>query len=469
MPPDRTVHSRQSTRSPRPFDDIARNTALEILCEFELGRSLERLFDDTCSGLEPRDRRFTRQLASGVTKWRARLDWTLDHFTKKPVASLPHDVLNILRLGLYQMLLLDRVPDRAAVHSAVELVKARGRKHMAGFVNAVLRRAAAGARDLALPDPGHDLAGYLSLFHSHPRWLVERWLQRWSPEEVEALLEYNNRAPRFFVRLNSLRADRSDLASMLPDGAPLPVAVEAIDDCFELVEPEGVFDSPGFERGLFWVQDASACIAAALLDPEPAHHVLDACSAPGGKTVQLAVAMGDEGRILACDRVASRLVRVRENSHRLCLGSVRLLVQDAEHPALLPVPTARFDRILLDVPCSSTGVLARLPEARWRRRPSDLAGHAARQLNMLLACYELLKPQGVIVYSTCSLEPEENEQVVSNFLARTASAVLEPARHFPSIPCAGDFVQSVPGQGPGDGAFAARIRRRAVDGRGGKR
>ena len=441
----------------------ARAAALAVLCAFDAGKgALEQAFEAAAANLDRRDRRFARQLVNGVVKWRARLDWTANQFARKPVEELPRDVRNLLRLGLFQLLWLDRVPARAAVHTAVALAKSRGRGNLAGLVNAILRRASTEAASLPLPDRGSDPVGHLALAHSHPRWLVERWLKRWGESETEALLEANNRPPVLFARIDGDRA--GDLAEQLPEGTFQPGPVPDFAGCYMVREAEGLFDSPAFRAGLFWIQDANAGIAASLLDPQPGERVLDACSAPGGKTVQIALAMRRRGLLVAADSAPARLKLVEESCRRMRLESVAVVAQDAANPAVFPGAsgTGGFDRVLLDVPCSGTGVLARLPEARWRRRRGDLGRYAARQLDILVSGFEVLKPGGVLVYSTCSLEPEENEGVVAAFLERTPTAALEPAERFFRAPWAADCVQTVPGRESGDGAFAARIRKKPV-------
>ena len=442
-------------------DDGARSAALAALCDFDAGKgNLDQVFKAAAANLDSRDRRFARQLVNGVVKWRARLDWSANQLTRKPVEGLPRDVRNLLRMGLYQLLWLDRVPARAAVHTAVALAKRRRRGNLAGLVNAVLRRASSEAASLPLPDRDGDPAGYLSLAHSHPRWLVERWLKRWGDAGTEALLEANNRQPALFARIDARR--RCGLAANLPRGAFDPEPVQDFEGCFRIREAEGLFASPAFRAGLFWIQDVNAGIAVSLLDPKPGERVLDACSAPGGKAVQIALALGSGGLLVATDSARSRLGLVADSCRRMRLESVALVVQNAARPAFFPGARGQegFDRVLLDVPCSSTGVLARLPEVRWRRRPGDLKQYAARQLDILQSGYEVLKPGGVLVYSTCSLEPEENDQVVADFLERTPTAELEPAHRFFRAPWAAACVQTVPGRETGDGAFAARIRKK---------
>lgn len=439
--------------------DPARAAAVRLLCDVEAGATLEeRLGGLDGAGLDLRDRRFVHQLAAGTLKWRDRLDWVLDHFSKRPVASLSPSVRQILRLGAYQLLWLDRVPGHAAVHSAVDLARQHGHAGIAAFVNAVLRRVAEQGQAVGYPDRDRDYVGFLAVFHSHPRWLVARWLRRWGAPRTEALLAADNQTPALFLRLNPLRGCAGSLAAALPTGARLD-AVDPLPDTYRLSQPEGFFESAAFAEGRCFVQDANAGLAAALLDARPGDRVLDLCAAPGGKTAQLAAAAGTAGVVIAADRDRQRLGRLRESALRLGLTAVRLVVEDGALPAVGAIDPA-FDRVMVDAPCSGTGVLARHPEARWRKSEADLPRHAQRQLAILEGAFRRLRRGGVLVYSTCSLEEEENDAVVDRFLSRRADARLEPAaRRFPGRPWATRTVQTLPGREPGDGAYAARLRR----------
>ncbi|MFH1569877.1 MAG: 16S rRNA (cytosine(967)-C(5))-methyltransferase RsmB [Gemmatimonadota bacterium] len=443
--------------------DPARATALRLLQEAEGSEApLEQLFGDLEAGpLGERDRRFVRQLVIGAVKFRARLDWVVGQFTSRPVAELEPAARQVLRLGAYQLLFLDRVPPRAAVHSSVELAKHFGHRGIAGLVNAVLRRVMTEGAGVAYPDRRAEEAAYLAVYYSHPVWQVERWLARWGSERTEALLRANNEPARLYIRLAPASGSRADLAAQL--GLP---GTELIADgpqpgTYEILDAGGVFDSPAFHQGWFYVQDANAGLPVALLDPQPGERVLDACSAPGGKAVQAAIAVGPAGRVAAADLSPPRLRRVADNLRRLRLDNLWLVAEDGARPGLATrCGSPLFDRVLVDAPCSGTGVYARRPEARWRRGPAGLARHAELQYRILRQAFARLRPGGVLVYSTCSLEEEENDAVVDRLLAEEPAAVLEPAGlRFPGAAWARRCVQTLPGREPGDGSFAARLRK----------
>ena len=448
---------------PPLLTDPARTAALRLLQAAEDGtRPLDPLLTQLDqgvglgAGMDRRDVRLARQLTLGCLRWRLRLDWIAGQFCSRPVAALSPWARQALRLGLYQLFWLDRVPDRAAVHTSVELAKRFAPPGTANLVNAVLRRAQRERQRIEYPSRDEDPVAHLACRHSHPEWLVARWLDRYGVEMTERLLQANNAEAPLCVRLNPQRARSFDEVAGLA-GTALHAA-GPVPGAFIAAEADVLLASPACTGGLLLVQDINAALPAALLAPCPGQRVLDLCAAPGGKTAQLAAAVDGTGLLVSADLSVTRLDGLRRNAARLGLANLNLLAQDARRPALRP----GFDRILADVPCSATGVLGRHPDARWRRRPEQLAGLAVRQGAILRAAFALLAPGGALVYSTCSLEPEENAEVVADFLARTPQAELEPARgFFPGQRWADDYIQTIPGREPGDGCFAARLRRRS--------
>lgn len=417
------------------------------------------------AGLDPRDCALVHELVYGVLRHRASLDWRLGLIADRPVERLPLVVRAALWLGAYQLLHLDRVPASAAVDESVALAKRLPGGHWAGFVNAVLRRL---AKEPAppWPSPEAEPLRYLSLRYSCPSWLVARWLARFGPAKAEEACRATTMVPPLTVRANSLRTTREALAEALAaEGCAVrPTAVSPVG---LLVEKRGlVAGLPQFAQGLFYVEDEAAQLVVRLVDPRPGELVLDACAAPGGKATHLAELMGDRGEVVALDRSEARLARLRENCRRLGVHIVRPLVADAaderlDHPAL----ARPFDRVLVDAPCSGLGVLRRHPEGKWRKGEADLPAHHAAQARLLDRTARLLRPGGVLVYSTCSPEPEENEQVVDEFCDRHPEFRRESVE--PWLPPDGSGLVTVRGDlstqfspdAAMDAFFAARLRK----------
>jgi 16S rRNA (cytosine967-C5)-methyltransferase len=381
------------------------------------------------SNFKSEDAALATELTLGVLRWQRLLDFFLARQLKKPVEKLDLPVLLALRIGLYQLRFLERIPARAAVNESVELVK-RAKKFSAGtLVNAVLRRAAEEASEPAeefLPR-SLPLADRLGILHSHPTWMVERWLERLGQAQTLALLEANNRTPRLTCALHMQNVAQS----LTPGASPSP------DDILALLEKSGLRIEPAvllknafavsggsptrtdaFRKGLLSIQDEASQVIPLLLAVQPDDSVLDLCAAPGGKTAPLVRAAGAGGLVVAADRHAHRLRAMRAQFERLGLARVRLIELDAAQP----LPFRReFKRILVDAPCSGTGTLARHPEIRWRLRPEQLAEFHGLQVALLKNALAQLAPGGRLVYSTCSMEPEENEDVVADALRNAPS------------------------------------------------
>jgi 16S rRNA (cytosine967-C5)-methyltransferase len=390
------------------------------------------------------DRHLCQELAYGVVRWQGTLDWLIARKTEaRPQKPL---LRNVLRLGLYQIFWLDRIPGHAAVHETVELARQSGFYSQAGFVNAVLRSY------LREFDATKHLLVTLKteqpyLGYSHPQWLVARWHKRWGANCTAQLMEWNNTPPRTFTRVNALKADPGKLlAHWREENVEYDfIRRDWIDEnlVFELKSHPPLSRLSSFQQGLFYVQDPSTLLAARELDPQPGESVLDLCAAPGGKLTYLAQLMRNEGRLLAHDTSAERLKLIEQNCARLGVTCVQTILP----PALNPHPPTLFDRILIDAPCSNTGVMRRRVDLRWRIRLEEIARLQATQRTLLHEAAALLKPGGTLVYSTCSLEPEENSQVVDEFLGEQAQFKLERTREL--LP----FVEGV------DGTYVARIVR----------
>ena len=413
------------------------------------------------------DRRLCQELAYGVVRWKATLDWLI---ARKVQHKAPNPRLqNLLRLGLYQIFWLERIPNHAAVHETVELAKRAGFHAQAGFVNAMLRgylREFKATRDLLADLKSKQPA----IGFSHPEWLVARWQDRWGAQKAAQLMEWNNNPPKTFARVNLLKAEPGKLlAQWREEGVDYEfVRRDWIEEnlVFEIKSNRSLRELPSFQQGLFYVQDPSTLLAVRLLDPRPGESVLDLCAAPGGKLSFIAQLMGNQGRLVAHDTAPERLKLLEENCARLGVTSVettsslpfsfkvqgsKFKVQCSAYPpgasTLDPRPSILFDRILVDAPCSNTGTMRRRVDLRWRIRPEEIERMRGLQLELLRQAAELLLPEGALVYSTCSLEPEENSSVVRQFLRERNEFDLEAEREL--VP----FVNEV------DGAYIARLRK----------
>jgi 16S rRNA (cytosine967-C5)-methyltransferase len=400
-------------------------------------------------GLEPRERAFAHELCYGATRLRNRLDHLLTAHLHRGLGRLQAPVLETLRLGAYQILYMDSVPAYAAVSQSVDLVRDTSGLGPAGLVNAVLRKLQRGdAGPERFPDFERDPLPFLETWGSHPRWLLERWLARWSAEHVRALVDIDNAVPR--TCLVPLELAPEEAADVLGRSG---LAAEPVGDGTRCVRlGHGVSPAAALEvipRAV--IQDPAANLVVQYADVPQGTKVADLCAAPGGK----ALAVADRPiYTLAADRSERRLNMVRDNARRTA-RPLGLVVADARRP-----PLSRVDVVLLDAPCTGTGTLQRKPDARWRLRPTSLEDLCALQREMLDAAAPLLPVEGLLVYSTCSLEREENEEQVDSFLARHAGFRVEPTESVPARyrDAAGRLVVTPPATGF-DGAFAARLRR----------
>ena len=421
-------------------DQNPRQIALEVLKQHRPGGAfIEDLLDRTLAGkaLSTADRGLCQELVYGVVRWRLTLDWLI---ARKTNGRDQKSVLRyLLRLGLYQIFWLDRIPDHAAVHQTVELTRRNGFGVQAGFVNAVLRaylREAEATRkllaELKISKPAF---GW-----SHPEWLVFRWQQRWGAEKTAQLLKWNNAAPKTFARVNTLKIDAPKLLEKWrkENIEHDPVRRDWLPEhlVFELKSHPPLAKLPSFQQGCFYIQDPSTLLAVTELNPQPGETILDYCAAPGGKTVFLAQLMNNRGRIVAQDVSEERLKLLQENCSRLGVQIVncQLAITGSRKQTkqtsyrISKIENRKFDRILVDAPCSNSGVLRRRVDLRWRIRQGEISRLRQTQLKLLNHAVPRLKPEGVLVYSTCSLEPQENQEVVKQFLRTHKEYKLESER-----------------------------------------
>lgn len=378
------------------------------------------------SDLAAPDRAFATELFYGVLRNLTLLDFWIDSLRSR---HLDHDTRDLLRLGLYQLFVLE-TPEHAAVFETVALAKPKGRS----LVNGVLRSATRGKADLVRKASEQDL----SVRTSHPQFLVDRWVKNFGDKDTEALCDWNNRPAPIYARINRIKTTKDEFLARHRDAEPLPTHENFVR--LTSIPHEALAD------GHCYIQDPSTAAACLLLDPKPGDRVLDACAAPGGKTGYIAELMKNDGFILACDRDTSRVRTLQENLERLGVGISRGVPYNWTSPDP-PPEAAAFDRILIDAPCTNTGVMRRRVDLRWRLKSESFSRMQAEQLGIVRATMPSLKPGGVLVYSTCSIEPEENEDVVCAILGE-----------FPFLKL-GDQVSLLPFRDGFDGAFAAKFER----------
>ncbi len=416
------------------------------------------------SALSARDRAFATDLVYGTLRWRGRIDYLLSHVLDRDLDKLEPLVATALRLGAYQLVFSDGVPATAAVDESVRCIRAAGADRATGFVNAVLRRLSAEHRNIPLPDLERDPVGHLSHALSLPRWIAERWIDLYGAAEAAELARASNQPPPLTVRCNRLRSTPDALLDRLRQRFPDAARCRLATDGLVLGRRGSPGLDPAFLAGDFTVQDEASQLVVGLLDPRPGDRVLDTCAAPGGKTTAIAERLGGTGPVWAIDRHARRLGLVQRAARRLGLSRVHCSVRDAALPLDGVGDGADFDRVLVDAPCSGLGALRRNADARWRVQASDPAKLADIQLAILMSASAVLKPGGVLIYSTCTVIPEENEEVVGHFLGRSPAFTLAPRESAPpevqSVVGDDGMLRCFPHLHDTDGFFAARLERR---------
>lgn len=447
----------------------AREAALDTLVKVHVAEAysnlqLNRALRD--AQLDRPDAALATELVYGTIQRLNTLDYWLQQFVAKGFHKLEPWVLQLLRMSAYQLLYLDRIPPHAAVNEAVQLAKKRGHAGISGMVNGVLRALVRGRASLSVPDDGS--VGSIALRESHPEWLVARWASAYGAARAAAICHANNMPPKASLRVNRLRATRETaLAELAAEG--YKAEPSALCPYGIIVDRGGnLAEASGYLAGHWSVQDESAMLVAEAAAPQPGMDVLDCCAAPGGKSVHLAELMGDQGRIWANDIHPFKAKLIEDQAARLGLRSITVTTGDAAELGERFAPGS-FDVAVLDAPCSGFGVIRRRPEIKWTKSPEDVAAIAGVQRLLLDAAAELVRPGGVLLYSTCTIERQENEEQISQFLERHSAFRLDP--QWPDAVLAplqragvagGDFsgmIQLLPDQFGSDGFFIARLRK----------
>ncbi|MEW5800080.1 MAG: 16S rRNA (cytosine(967)-C(5))-methyltransferase RsmB [Bacteroidota bacterium] len=452
-----TVQTQENKNEQKMLFAGVRGTSVKILNRVERTDSyLDKLIDSELRSNEFNDfdKALLMEIVHGVLRWQSKLDWVLNGFFHGNFSKAEVTVRNTLRAALYQILFLDKVPDHAAVNEAVEFMKRVRSEKAAGLVNGVLRNIIRNKEGIHYPDVQNDAALYLSTMYSYPLWMVRRWMNRFGFYETEKLLEAQNQKPGLTLRINTMKTSIEDFMKMFElhnisyeRSSYLPMFLRT-------TNLSNISQTEIFRRGFFTVQDESAGIASTLLDVKPGERVIDLCSAPGGKTTFFGETMKNQGKIIAVDKYQTRLNLVKTGCERLGITNVEYVAADGAEFESEPA-----DKIIIDAPCSGLGVLAKKPDIKIKREMRDIVDVVKSQERLIENASKLLKSGGVMVYSTCTIEPEENFNLVKKFLEQHPEFSIDPASKYVNekLVHPDGYVETYPHRHGIDGSFAIRL------------
>jgi 16S rRNA (cytosine967-C5)-methyltransferase len=442
-----------------------RRLASDILAKVDTRKAYADILLDQAlksATLNERDRALLTELTYGALRWRGNIDAQLSRYLRQPLAKTDPLIRNLLRVSVYQLRFLDKIPDYAAVNEAVELARNHSGGKSAGFVNAVLRNFLRDKdRIIGLAPKDESVAG-LAVTYSHPEWLVKRWIDEFGAEAAKTLMHANNQRATLVLRVNCVKCTRVKLLDRFLEAGIKAEATQWSPQGISVLSGPAVDKLPGFAEGYFQIQGEASQLVTYIVSPLSGERILDACAAPGGKSTHLGEFMKDEGELVAIDISARGIAKIRENAARLGLKSLRVLSADAS-AELADKLREPYDRVLVDAPCSGLGTLRGHPEIKWHRDENDIRRLSRLQSKILSRVAAYLKPGGVLVYATCTLSSEENEEIVESFLAHHKEFELEDAaRYLPGQAThmvRGKYFVALPHRDHTDGFFAARMRR----------
>lgn len=444
--------------------DNPREIALKVLYEIDKNNaysniSLKKHLKN--ASLKTVDRAFVTQLVYGVVKNKSRLDWIISKYSNTPIRKMSYWVLNILRLGIYQIIFLDKVPQSAAVNESVKLARKYGHKRISGFINAILRNITRANSEDLIPS-NKDEIEYISTYYSHPKWLIEKWVRDYGKDFTTKLAKKNNENPEVTIRTNILKASRAELMELLQNEGMKAEKGKWCPEAILLKNTSNIEESTSFKKGLFQIQDQSSMLVAHILDPKEDQLILDLCSAPGGKTTHISEKMGNTGKIIARDIHSHKLDLMEKNNERLGISNIKLERFDALELDSNLIEKA--DRVLLDAPCSGLGIIRKKPDLKWNKRLEDIEDIIALQYRMLENATKYLKKDGILIYSTCTINPDENLNIIKKFLNNNTNFKLVPIDPFsPKIKEHSEiekgYLQTFPHIDDIDGFFICKLKR----------
>lgn len=450
-----------------PLYKDARSCAVKIICRYERSDAyIDKLIDNEIKNnqfLNEFDKSLLNELVHGVVRWIRRLDWFLNGFYRGNYEKCVPEIKNAMRVALYQILFLNKIPYSAAVNEAVEFVKRiHGEKH-AGVVNGLLRMIIRTLDSLVWPTREIDEANYLGIIQSHPNWLVKRWIQRFGFDETQKLCEANNKRPNLTLRYNRLKITEQEFTEYLNQKGLIYSKANYLQEFFNVKIFSKFQEDEYFKNGYFSIQDESAGLISYLVSPRENELILDACAAPGGKTIHMSEISNSKAYIVAVDKYLSRAETMKRNIDRYKLTNITILHDDIANPTteiLKSKIIGRVDKVLIDAPCSGFGVISKKPEIKWKRDSKDIPKLQKIQLELLENSIKYLKPGGSIIYSTCTIEQEENSDVIKIFLEKHPEFSIVNAKEFvnENVVNSEGFIETLPHIHHIDGAFGAHLK-----------
>jgi 16S rRNA (cytosine967-C5)-methyltransferase len=436
----------------------ARLAAVKIISRFErsdayLDKLMHKELQD--DSLSQQDKSLLKELVYGVIRWRWKLDWVLTGFYRGDYLKCLNIIKNALRVGLYQILFLDKIPVHAAINESVEIIKRIQGEKIAGVVNGVLRNISRNIENIRYPVKEEDIVYYYTIMKSHPRWMIKEWLNRYGESDTVELLDANNRRPNLNIRINKLRINILDVTNELSrKGIEFFIHPHSEESLTITSRGIDISSLEIFREGKITVQDTSAYLATKLASVKPGQRILDLCSAPGGKSFSLAEQAEDRGHVLSVDKYKSKLRIIEDGAARLRLNSIKTMEADATEIDFNEL----FDIVFVDAPCSGLGTLSKKPDIKWKREREDIPILASTQREIVKNAVRFVKPGGVLIYSTCTIEPEENEEIVDFILNEFKDFSLDNAENYLTKEvCKKGFMMTFPHIHNIDGAFAARL------------
>lgn len=440
-----------------------REQVVTILTSMEKDESyIQLILKEELEKVEERDRALANEIVYGTTKYRLKLDYIIDQFSKTPVKKMKPFIRHLMRMSVYQLIFLDKIPDSAVINEAVKLIHKRKMSNLSGFVNGVLRNIARGKEAIIYPNRKENLKKHLSVMYSVPEWIVEKWLKAYGEEGTEKILIALNERAKVCIRHNDYLVDESIMLTHLEEEGIKVLEKGIVKEAYLIQSSGNIGKSPSFNRGEWTVQDESAMLVGHVVAPESGESILDMCSAPGGKTTHLATLMSYEGEVIATDVHEHKIEIIRKNAERLEIDCIEAVLQDGT------VRRAdwheKFDRILLDAPCSGLGIIKRKPDIRYSKTEEDVKEIVALQKQLMENAVYYLKPGGILVYSTCTLNPDENEGMV-RFATEELGVTKSPIERY--IPAClkssikdNAYIEILPYVANSDGFFIARFEKR---------